>query len=72
MLLRPKGMGAVAAIVHIEIDGSKPLTDVELLSLEIELVLKYRVSKEFQLFLVLLYHYQQKLRINCLIPSSRR
>lgn len=32
VLLRPMGMGATAA-VHIEVNGSKPLTDVELLSL---------------------------------------
>ncbi len=44
VLLRPKGMGAVAAIVHIEIDGSKPLTDVELLSLEIEMEIRSKIS----------------------------
>ena len=37
-------MGAVAAIVNIEIDGSKPLTDVELLSLEIEMEISSKIS----------------------------
>jgi cation diffusion facilitator family transporter len=36
VLLRPTGMVAQAE-VHIEVDGSKPLTDVELLSLQIEM-----------------------------------
>ena len=44
VLLRPKGMGAIAAIIHIEIDGSKPLTDVELLSLEIEMEIRSKIS----------------------------
>jgi cation diffusion facilitator family transporter len=44
VLLRPKGMGATAAIIHIEIDGSKPLTDVELLSLEIEMEIRSKIS----------------------------
>ena len=43
VLLRPKGMGAVGAIVHIEVDGSKPLTDVELLSLEIEMEVRSKI-----------------------------
>ena len=44
VLLRPKGMGAIAAIIHIEVDGSKPLTDVELLSLEIEMEIRSKIS----------------------------
>ena len=44
VLLRPKGMGAVGAIIHIEVDGSKPLTDVELLSLEIEMEVRSKIS----------------------------
>jgi cation diffusion facilitator family transporter len=42
--LRPKGMGAVGAIIHIEVDGSKPLTDVEMLSLEIEMEVRSKIS----------------------------
>jgi cation diffusion facilitator family transporter len=42
--LRPNGMGAVGAIIHIEVDGSKPLTDVELLSLEIEMEVRSKIS----------------------------
>ena len=37
-------MGAVGAIIHIEVDGSKPLTDVELLSLEIEMEVRSKIS----------------------------
>ena len=37
-------MGAIAAIIHIEVDGSKPLTDVELLSLEIEMEIRSKIS----------------------------
>ena len=44
VLLRPKGMGTIGAIIHIEVDGSKPLTDVELLSLEIEMELRSKIS----------------------------
>jgi cation diffusion facilitator family transporter len=44
VLLRPKGMGAIAAIIHIEVDGSKPLTDVELLSVEIEMEVRSKIS----------------------------
>jgi cation diffusion facilitator family transporter len=44
VLLRPKGMGVVGAIIHIEVDGIKPLTDVELLSLEIEMEVRSKIS----------------------------
>jgi hypothetical protein len=37
-------MGTIGAIIHIEVDGSKPLTDVELLSLEIEMELRSKIS----------------------------
>ena len=44
VLLRPKGVGAIGAIIHIEVDGSKSLTDVELLSLEIEMEVRSKIS----------------------------
>jgi cation diffusion facilitator family transporter len=42
VLLRPTGMAAQAE-VHIEVDGSKPLTDVELLSLKIEMEIRSKI-----------------------------
>src|ERR687886_3131255 len=42
VLLRPAGMVAQAE-VHIEVDGSKPLTDVELLSLQIEMEIRSKI-----------------------------
>jgi cation diffusion facilitator family transporter len=42
VLLRPTGMVAQAE-VHIEIDGSKALTDVELLSLKIEMEIRSKI-----------------------------
>jgi cation diffusion facilitator family transporter len=42
VLLRPTGMVAQAE-VHIEVDGSKPLTDVELLSLQIEMEIRSKI-----------------------------
>jgi cation diffusion facilitator family transporter len=42
VLLRPTGMVAQAE-VHIEVDGSKPLTDVELLSLKIEMEIRSKI-----------------------------
>jgi cation diffusion facilitator family transporter len=42
VLLRSSGMVAQAE-VHVEVDGNKPLTDVELLSLEIEMEIRSRV-----------------------------
>jgi cation diffusion facilitator family transporter len=42
VLLRPTGMVAQAE-VHIEVDGSKPLTDVELLSLQIEMEVRSKI-----------------------------
>lgn len=42
VLFRPMGRGATAG-VHIEVDGSKPLTDVELLSLEIEMEIRSKI-----------------------------
>lgn len=44
VLLRPKGVGAIGAIIHIEVDGSKSLTDVELLSLEVEMEVRSKIS----------------------------
>ncbi|HJT48752.1 MAG TPA: cation diffusion facilitator family transporter [Nitrososphaeraceae archaeon] len=44
VLLRPKGVGAIGAIIHMEVDGSKSLTDVELLSLEIEMEIRSKIS----------------------------
>ncbi len=44
VLLRPKGMGAISAIIHIEVDGSKPLTDIELLSVEVEMEVRSKMS----------------------------
>ncbi|HEY7108402.1 MAG TPA: cation diffusion facilitator family transporter [Nitrososphaeraceae archaeon] len=43
VLLRPRGMGAIGAIIHIEVDGCKSLTDVELLSLEIEMEVRSKI-----------------------------
>jgi cation diffusion facilitator family transporter len=43
VLLRPTGMAAQAEI-HMEIDGSKPLSDVELLSLEIEMEIRSKIQ----------------------------
>jgi divalent metal cation (Fe/Co/Zn/Cd) transporter len=37
-------VGAIGAIIHIEVDGSKSLTDVELLSLEIEMEIRSKIS----------------------------
>ena len=42
VLLRPAGMVAQAE-VHIEVDGNKPLTDVELLSLKIEMGIRSKI-----------------------------
>jgi cation diffusion facilitator family transporter len=42
VLLRSSGMIAQAEI-HVEVDGNKPLTDVELLSLEIEMEIRSRI-----------------------------
>jgi cation diffusion facilitator family transporter len=42
VLLRPTGIVAQAE-VHIEVEGSKPLTDVELLSLEIEMEIRSKM-----------------------------
>ena len=42
VLLRSSGMVAQAE-VHMEVDGNKPLTDVELLSLEIEMEIRSKV-----------------------------
>jgi cation diffusion facilitator family transporter len=42
VLLRPTGMAAQAE-VHIEVDGSKPLADVELLSLKIEMEIRSKI-----------------------------
>ena len=42
VLLRPTGIVAQAE-VHIEVDGSKPLTDVELLSSEIEMEIRSKI-----------------------------
>jgi divalent metal cation (Fe/Co/Zn/Cd) transporter len=37
-------VGAIGAIIHIEVDGSKSLTDVELLSLEVEMEVRSKIS----------------------------
>ena len=42
VLLRPTGMVGQAE-VHIEVDGSKPLTDIELLSLKIEMEVRSKI-----------------------------
>src|ERR671920_521010 len=42
VLLRSTGMVAQAE-VHIEVDGNKPLTDVELLSIEIEMAIRSKI-----------------------------
>jgi divalent metal cation (Fe/Co/Zn/Cd) transporter len=42
VLLRPSGVVAQAE-VHVEVDGNKPLTDVELLLLEIEMEIRFKV-----------------------------
>lgn len=42
VLLRSTGM-VTQAEVHVEVDGNKPLTDVELLSLEIEMEIRSRI-----------------------------
>jgi len=43
ILLRPAGMMVVFAAVHIELDGSKRLDDVELLTREVELVIRSKI-----------------------------
>ena len=43
ILLRPAGMRVVFAAVHIEIDGSKPLAEVELLTREVEMVIRSKI-----------------------------
>src|SRR3989442_4456229 len=43
ILLRPAGMRVVFAAVHIELDGSKRLTDVELLTREVEIVIRSKI-----------------------------
>ena len=43
ILLRPAGMRVVFAAVHIEVDGSNTLTDVELLTREVEMVIRSKI-----------------------------
>jgi len=43
ILLRPAGMMVVFAAVHIELDGSKRLADVELLTREVEVVIRSKI-----------------------------
>jgi cation diffusion facilitator family transporter len=43
ILLRPAGMRVVFAAVHIEIDGNKRLADVELLTREVEIVIRSKI-----------------------------
>jgi len=43
ILLRPAGMMVVFAAVHIELDGSKRLDDVELLTREVEVVIRSKI-----------------------------
>jgi cation diffusion facilitator family transporter len=43
ILLRPAGMRVVFAAVHIEVDGSKTLAEVELLTREVEMVIRSKI-----------------------------
>jgi len=43
ILLRPAGMMVVFAAVHIEVDGNKRLVDVELLTREVEIVIRSKI-----------------------------
>jgi cation diffusion facilitator family transporter len=43
ILLRPAGMMVVFAAVHIEVDGRKRLADVELLTREVEVVIRSKI-----------------------------
>ena len=43
ILLRPAGMMVVFAAVHIELDGNKILADVELLTREVEIVIRSKI-----------------------------
>jgi cation diffusion facilitator family transporter len=43
ILLRPAGMMVVFAAVHIELDGNKKLADVELLTREVEIVIRSKI-----------------------------
>ncbi len=43
ILLRPAGMMVVFAAVHIELDGNKRLGDVELLTREVEIVIRSKI-----------------------------
>ena len=43
ILLRPAGMTVVFAAVHIEVDGNKSLADVELLTREVEMVIRSKI-----------------------------
>jgi cation diffusion facilitator family transporter len=43
ILLRPAGMMVVFAAVHIELDGNKRLADVELLTREVEIVIRSKI-----------------------------
>jgi divalent metal cation (Fe/Co/Zn/Cd) transporter len=43
ILLRPAGMMIVFAAVHIELDGNKRLADVELLTREVEIVIRSKI-----------------------------
>jgi divalent metal cation (Fe/Co/Zn/Cd) transporter len=43
ILLRPAGMMVVFAAIHIEVEGSKRLADVELLTREVETVIRSKI-----------------------------
>jgi divalent metal cation (Fe/Co/Zn/Cd) transporter len=43
IMLRPAGMRVVFAAVHIDVDGSKTLADVELLTREVEMVIRSKI-----------------------------
>src|SRR5712691_7220539 len=43
ILLRPAGMMVIFAAVHIELDGNKRLADVELLTKEVEMVVRSKI-----------------------------
>ncbi|MBV9175554.1 MAG: hypothetical protein JO297_00800 [Nitrososphaeraceae archaeon] len=51
---------------YLEQDGSKPLTDVELLSLEIEMKVRSKISSIERISVILLLsgHYQLKMRLH--------
>ncbi len=43
ILLRPVGMGVIFADIHIEVDGNRKLADVELLTRQVEMVIRSNI-----------------------------